>query len=50
VSDHPLSTVVPQALPATLSGISGTNRAAMGVIRQIAANDDVAAIGLWLAE
>ncbi|MEY2151160.1 MAG: site-specific integrase [Rhodanobacter sp.] len=50
MSDHPLSTVVPQALPAALSGISGTNRASVGVTRQIAANDDVAAIGLWLAE
>ncbi len=50
MTDHPLSTVVPQTLPATLSGTSGTNRASAGVNRQIAANDDVAAIGLWLAE
>lgn len=50
MSDHPLSTVVPRTLPATLSGISGTNRASTSVTRQIAANDDVAAMGLWLAE
>jgi len=50
VTDRPLSTVVPQALPTALSGIAGNNRASVGVIRQIAANDDVAAIGLWLAE
>ncbi|WP_284396606.1 tyrosine-type recombinase/integrase [Dyella lipolytica] len=41
---------MPQALPPTLSGIVGTNRASTGVTRQIEANDDVAAIGLWLAE
>lgn len=39
-----------QALPPALSGCTGTNRAPTGVARQIAANDDVAAIGLWLAE
>jgi len=38
------------ALPAALSGVHGSNRAAAQVPRQIAANDDVAAIGLWLAE
>lgn len=37
-------------LPATLSGAHGSNRAAAHVPRQIAANDDLAAIGLWLAE
>lgn len=37
-------------LPVTLSGAQGTNRAAAHVPRQIAADDDVAAIGLWLAE
>lgn len=42
--------VLPQALPPALSGCAGTNRAAASVARQIAANDDVAAIGLWLAE
>jgi len=41
---------LPQALPSTLSGCNGTNRAPASVARQIAANDDVAAIGLWLAE
>lgn len=41
---------LPQALPPTLSGCAGTNRASASVARQIAANDDVAAIGLWLAE
>lgn len=40
----------PQALPPALSGCAGTNRAPASVARQIAANDDVAAIGLWLAE
>lgn len=40
----------PQALPPALSGGAGTNRAPASVARQIAANDDVAAIGLWLAE
>lgn len=50
VSDFALSTVIPAALPAALSGVVGTNRATAGVSRQIAANDDVAAIGLWLAE
>lgn len=50
MTDHPLSSVIPSTLPATLSGISGTNRAPGGVTRQIAANDDVAAIGVWLAE
>jgi integrase len=50
VTDRPLSTVAPQTLPSALSGISGTNRASVGTARQIAANDDVAAIGLWLAE
>lgn len=37
-------------LPVTLSGAHGTNRVAAQVPRQIAADDDVAAIGLWLAE
>ncbi|KZC17508.1 integrase [Rhodanobacter sp. FW510-R12] len=41
---------LPQALPSTLSGCAGANRASASVARQIAANDDVAAIGLWLAE
>ena len=41
---------LPQALPPALSGAAGTNRAPASVARQIAANDDVAAIGLWLAE
>ncbi|MEY2152996.1 tyrosine-type recombinase/integrase [Rhodanobacter sp. 115] len=41
---------LPQALPPALSGCAGTNRAPASVARQIAANDDVAAIGLWLAE
>jgi len=45
------SPLVPsQALPPALSGCTGTNRASSSVARQIAANDDVAAIGLWLAE
>lgn len=38
------------ALSAALSGATGTNRAPAEVPRQIAAHDDVAAIGLWLAE
>ena len=42
--------VLPQALPPALSGCVGTNRAPASVARQIEANDDVAAIGLWLAE
>lgn len=42
--------VLPEALPPALSGCVGTNRAPTSVARQIAANDDVAAIGLWLAE
>jgi len=50
VSDHALSTVVPAVLPAHLSGVNGANRAPARATRQIAANDDVAAIGLWLAE
>jgi integrase len=50
VRDHAPSTVVSATLPARLSGVTGTNRALHGVKRQIAANDDVAAIGLWLAE
>lgn len=41
---------LPQALPPALSGCAGTNRARASVARQIAANNDVAAIGLWLAE
>jgi len=50
VNDHTLSTLVTQALPAALLGCTGTNRATLGATRQISANDDVAAIGLWLAE
>ncbi|WP_445147374.1 tyrosine-type recombinase/integrase [Dyella sp. Tek66A03] len=50
MTDHVLSLVAPQTLPPTLSGCAGSNRAPPGVVRQIAANDDVAAIGLWLAE
>ncbi|AGG89207.1 MAG: site-specific integrase [Castellaniella sp.] len=50
MTEHPLSLAVPQALPPVLSGCAGTNRAPANVARQIAANDDVAAIGLWLAE
>ena len=50
MDDHALSIIVPNTLSAALSGTSGTNRAFAGVTRQIAANDDVAAIGLWLAE
>lgn len=45
-----LTAIVPKTLPAALSGISGTNRAITGTARQIDADDDVAAIGLWLAE
>lgn len=37
-------------LPPTLSGTHGANRAPPGVPRQIAADTDVAAIGVWLAE
>ncbi|WP_243048741.1 tyrosine-type recombinase/integrase [Dyella sp. RRB7] len=37
-------------LPPTLSGAHGANRAPSGVPRQIAADTDVAAIGVWLAE
>jgi len=50
VDAQALTAVVPKTLPAALSGTSGTNRAVAGVTRQIAADDDVAAIGLWLAE
>jgi integrase len=50
VDAQALTAVVPTTLPAALSGTSGTNRAVAGVTRQIAADDDVAAIGLWLAE
>lgn len=37
-------------LPPNLSGAHGANRAPPGVPRQIAADTDVAAIGVWLAE
>ncbi|MEY2161264.1 MULTISPECIES: tyrosine-type recombinase/integrase [unclassified Rhodanobacter] len=50
MSELALSTVVPATLPTHLSGMAGTNRAPASASRQIAANDDVAAIGLWLAE
>lgn len=50
MSDQSLSAVVPAMLPVYLSGVTGTNRAPAGASRQIAADDDVAAIGLWLAE
>lgn len=50
MSDHPLSATVPQTLPVAVSGVIGANRAPAGTPRQVAANDDVAAIGLWLAE
>jgi integrase len=50
LSDDAPSTVVPATLPAAVSGVAGTNRASHGAVRQIRANDDVAAIGLWLAE
>jgi integrase len=50
VNDHSLSTIVPQTLPVAVSGVAGANRSQAGTTRQIAANDDVAAIGLWLAE
>ncbi|MGH8159214.1 MAG: hypothetical protein ACREPQ_13925 [Rhodanobacter sp.] len=50
MTNHALSTIVPSTLPAALSGIRGTNRASASATRQIAANDDIAAIGLWLAE
>jgi len=38
------------ALPIPLSGVNGANRAPAQTPRQIAANDDLAAIGVWLAE
>jgi len=44
------SLALSQALSPALSGCAGINRALASVARQIAANDDVAAIGLWLAE
>jgi integrase/recombinase XerC len=50
MADHVANLITPQALPPTLSGCTGSNRAQASVARQIAANDDVAAIGLWLAE
>jgi integrase/recombinase XerC len=50
VSDQPLSGIASQALPLALSGVTGANRAPASTARQIVANDDVAAIGLWLAE
>lgn len=45
-----LLSVTTTTLPATLSGAQGSNRATAQAPRQIAANDDLAAIGLWLAE
>ena len=50
MTDLVMDLVTSHALPPALSGRAGTNRAPAGVARQIAANDDVAAIGLWLAE
>lgn len=50
MADLVLALVGSQALPPALSGCAGANRAPASVARQIAANDDVAAIGLWLAE
>lgn len=41
---------VPLPLPPALSGVHGSNRAPASAPRQIAADDDVTAIGLWLAE
>jgi integrase len=49
MADNPLI-VMATSLPAALSGQHGTNRAPSGVPRQLAADDDIAAIGLWLAE
>lgn len=37
-------------LPVELNGSQGTNRAASGVTKQIAANDDLEAVRCWLAE
>lgn len=45
-----VSAVLTSHLPVNLSGAQGSNRAAANVPRQIAADDDIAAIGLWLAE
>jgi len=50
VTTIPLLSAAAVTLPAPLSGAHGTNRAGTQTPRQIAANDDVAAIGLWLAE
>jgi hypothetical protein len=37
-------------LPPDMDGRQGTNRAPLSVPKQIRADDDVAAIGLWLVE
>jgi integrase len=50
MSSPNLSLIAPQELSLALSGQTGTNRAPTGIARQIAADDDVAAMGLWLAE
>jgi len=49
VVSHAPEPVLAIALPATLDGSTGTNRAS-GAHRQIAANTDVEAVRLWLAE
>lgn len=50
MADMTVTIAVGLALPPTLSGAHGANRAPPGAPRQIAADTDVAAIGVWLAE
>ncbi|QEE24786.1 tyrosine-type recombinase/integrase [Rhodanobacter glycinis] len=50
MADQALTITAVSALPAALSGAHGANRAPLGTPRQIAADTDVAAISVWLAE
>ncbi|WP_266170743.1 tyrosine-type recombinase/integrase [Dyella subtropica] len=50
MSDMTVTIAVGVELPPALSGTHGVNRAPAGVPRQIAADTDVAAISVWLAE
>jgi integrase len=50
MADMTVTIVAGVTLPPTLSGAHGANRAPPGVPRQIGADTDVAAIGVWLAE
>jgi integrase/recombinase XerC len=50
MADMTLTVLSGHALSPALSGIQGSNRALPDTPRQIAADDDVAALGVWLAE